>query len=87
MDMRRGALARGVKLLFERRNLCPEINKLNLQPLTLDREPVDKVTFLAQLHKLACDFVFKLFDDYFEASRRHRKFCAQQIFIGLYLFK
>ena len=69
MDMRRGTLARGVKLLFERRNLCPEINKLNLQPLTLDREPVDKVTFLAQLHKLACDFVFKLFDDYFEASR------------------
>ena len=60
MDMRRGALARCVKLLFERRNLCPEINKLNLQPLTLDLEPVDKVTFLAQLHKLACGFAFKL---------------------------
>jgi len=38
MDMRRGALARCVKLLFERRNLCPEVNKLNLQPLTLDLE-------------------------------------------------
>jgi len=69
MDMRRGALARCVKLLFERRNLCPEVNKLNLQPLTLDLEQVDKVTFLAQLHELACGFVVKLFDDYFEASR------------------
>ena len=69
MDMRRGALARCVKLLFQRRNLCPEVDKLSLQPLTLDLEQVDKVTFLAQLHKLACGFVVKLFDDYFEASR------------------
>ena len=69
MDTMRGSLARCVKLLFKCRNLCPEINKLKLQPLTLDLEPVDKVTFLAQLHKLASGFVLKLFDDYFEASR------------------
>ena len=69
MDMRGGSLARCVKLLFQRRNLCPEVTKLNLQPLTLDLEQVDKVTFLAQLHELACGFVVKLFDDYFEASR------------------
>lgn len=69
MDFILGFLVGGAKPLFERLNLHPEVNSLNLQAITVDLETVNDVPLPAQFDKLVGDFVFMLLDDYLLASR------------------